>query len=445
MSYKRRSYKNNMNESYEREQYIVTKKSRKNDMGDVVFDAKEKDSNVFPKNNGLPKNNVLPKYPDITVENNAKTYFNNISSESPTLDKVKIRNKNIELFVENEKNEIIQNFDDEYPVFDDELQKMYKNSPITTLAGCHILNSFRSENTINDKLFNKLLTIINEFLPLINNLPKNLNALLKIIGLKNKVTSNIKNFCGVKKCPGILNDNFFCNFPRCEFNETVSKNYSSFYAVPVKERIEKSVSHFYKDILSYSRSDNDFIDILDGEYYNEINREQSTVNLMIYSDGVQLSKSKINKHCWPVFLSIVELPLQLRDSKKNKIIAGCYFGSKKPSSDWLFSFLVDELKKLSNPFQIKIDEKILYFNLNVYGLICDSPAKNMIINTIQFNGICGCPYCLNPGFRLDSRNIYEGEYPDRTAEDYKIDYQKGNKQKSEILDPLYICKKIVKC
>ncbi len=36
-------------------------------------------------------------------------------------------------------------------------------------------------------------------------------------------------------------------------NETVIKNDSIFYAVPVKEGIEKSGSHFYNDLLNYSR------------------------------------------------------------------------------------------------------------------------------------------------------------------------------------------------
>ncbi len=82
---------------------------------------------------------------------------------------------------------------------------------------------------------------------------------------------------------------------------------------------------------------------------------------------------------------------------------------------------------MSSPIQIKIDDKTLLFNLNVYGLLCDSPAKNMILNTIQFNGYYGCPYCLNPGCQLGRRHIYtnEIEFTDRTNEDYICHYQIG--------------------
>ena len=43
---------------------------------------------------------------------------------------------------------------------------------------------------------------------------------------------------------------------------------------------------------------------------------------MLYSDGVKLRKN--NKKFWPVFLSLCDLPLILRDSKSNKIIAGLF-------------------------------------------------------------------------------------------------------------------------
>jgi hypothetical protein len=40
------------------------------------------------------------------------------------------------------------------------------------------------------------------------------------------------------------------------------------------------------------------------------------------------------------------LPNKLRDSIKNKMIAGIWYGTKKPSSDILFKELVIELKLL---------------------------------------------------------------------------------------------------
>lgn len=67
---------------------------------------------------------------------------------------------------------------------------------------------------------------------------------------------------------------------------------------------------------------------------------------MIYTDGIQISKSS-KKNFWPVICGLVELPISIRDSQKNKIIFGVWQGNTKPSSDILFENLKKMIQKIN--------------------------------------------------------------------------------------------------
>lgn len=140
----------------------------------------------------------------------------------------------------------------------------------------------------------------------------------------------------------------------------------------------------------------DFKDIIDSEHYKSIYK-QNFVNLIVYTDGIQISKSG-NKSFWPVICGLVELPIEIRDSIKNKIIFGVWQGESKPSSDILFKNLKIQIENINqNGIQIEKNGKINTIYIQIYGVICDTPAKAIVLNMNQFNGEFGCPYCLNPG------------------------------------------------
>ena len=118
---------------------------------------------------------------------------------------------------------------------------------------------------------------------------------------------------------------------------------------------------------------------------------------MVYSDGTPIKKSSY-KQFWPVFVGLCELPRTIRESIRNKIISGIWYGKNKPSSDVLFETLINELKSINNN-GIEIVRNKDHFNIKIdlYGFLADSPGRSMILNMTQFNGYCGCPFCLSPG------------------------------------------------
>ena len=102
---------------------------------------------------------------------------------------------------------------------------------------------------------------------------------------------------------------------------------------------------------------------MDGSHYKNFDKSGG-ITLMLYSDGVQLANN--NRHFWPVFATIVELPLIIRDSIKSKMIAGTWYGKKKPTSDILFSNLVTEINYLrNNGISFVINNKKYQTSVNV--------------------------------------------------------------------------------
>ena len=56
--------------------------------------------------------------------------------------------------------------------------------------------------------------------------------------------------------------------------------------------------------------------------------------------------------------------------------------------------------------------------IHIYGLLGDSPGRNLFLNMKQFNGYYGCPFCLTPGHWLAAAHkvIFDIEdYPLRTV------------------------------
>lgn len=113
-----------------------------------------------------------------------------------------------------------------------------------------------------------------------------------------------------------------CNNRSCSYYEKhVSKD--TFHYISIKDQLVETVKFFYPQILKKKLQDNISFDITNSSFYKSVNPDSEYLSLLIYSDGVQLRKN--NKNFWPVFIGLCELPLALRDSKHNKIIAGKFF------------------------------------------------------------------------------------------------------------------------
>ena len=132
------------------------------------------------------------------------------------------------------------------------------------------------------------------------------------------------------------------------------------------------------------------------------------VTLSINTDGISVSKSTIKSH-WSVFIVINKLPMDSRYKTENVILAGVFCFKTKPKFEKFLNPIIESLKKLEGGFRLlRLENTDPREICEVYLItICaDKPAKSGLTNTVQYNGMFGCPYCKNPGKSLERRWVY---------------------------------------
>ena len=136
-----------------------------------------------------------------------------------------------------------------------------------------------------------------------------------------------------------------------------------------------------------------------------VKENQSLVfNLSIFTDGVHIKKSTFKKAIWPVRVQITDLPLILRMSRKNIVLAALFVGSGV--LDW--SLIVPQLlAELLSPIELHVDENLalsLTFKVNI--LLADLGAKSNFLNMYKFNGSFGCHYCTAESKTIGKSHSY---------------------------------------
>jgi len=120
------------------------------------------------------------------------------------------------------------------------------------------------------------------------------------------------------------------------------------------------------------------------------------ISLSCNVDGVPVFKSS-NIAMWPILVSVNEIPIPVR--RRFMMLHSLWFGPNKPRIDTFLQPFIAEVQKLHT-------DGLPWTDLNgclqltrcaVSACICDSVARPMVQNVIQFNGKFGCGYCMHPG------------------------------------------------
>lgn len=159
-------------------------------------------------------------------------------------------------------------------------------------------------------------------------------------------------------------------------------------------------------------------DIYDGQVYKQLSEPgnhlsyRNNISFSWNTDGVSLYKSS-KFQIWPFYLSINKLPYIYRTRKENLLLAGLWFGPKKPRPQIFLKNISDELNELENDgINIHVPGNVqrIHVHAKVICGTCDLPAKALFLNMKQYNGMNGCQTCLitseplNPG--LNNTRIY---------------------------------------
>lgn len=136
---------------------------------------------------------------------------------------------------------------------------------------------------------------------------------------------------------------------------------------------------------------------------------------MLSTDGVSLFKSS-TKDLWPVYLSVLNLPPNMRMNAQNVVLAGLWYGSKKPPMQLLLKPIMEQLQRLYTiGVMIDTPHGPVTYRAKLELAVFDLPAKAAALCAKQFNGKHGCSVCLHPGEYYCRRRVYSPvQYTERT-------------------------------
>ena len=127
----------------------------------------------------------------------------------------------------------------------------------------------------------------------------------------------------------------------------------------------------------------------------EVRENNVVVNLLIFTDGVNIKKSTYKKELWPIWIQVADLPPKLRSARKCIVLAALSVSDSYPSWQEVIPHLKDEISSVL----IVEDRDEIYYNFvfKTGQLIADLGAKNHLFNKTKFNGYYGCQYCTAKG------------------------------------------------
>ncbi|KAE8746832.1 hypothetical protein FOCC_FOCC006470, partial [Frankliniella occidentalis] len=170
-------------------------------------------------------------------------------------------------------------------------------------------------------------------------------------------------------------------------------------------------------------------DIYDGFIYTRMSNGGLTISFFV--DGLQIVccrhcltflqvASTSKRAAWPILCCVNELPLSIR--RKSVMMASLWFSSKKPNcNEYMKPFVAECLLLEEKGITFKNKGNVINMEVKVLIGISDTVARPMLRNSIQFNGMFGCGFCLHPGIRLQylrghvrSYSTRDRDYPRRT-------------------------------
>ena len=287
-----------------------------------------------------------------------------------------------------------------------ENQKLYPGARVTIGAVMVLLTLFAIRYDLTGEAISHLLQIITLILPSGNILPDTLRKFKAFFrNLENPfILHHYCAFClsyvekQATECP-----NTAC---MKELSSRHAKAY--FIEIPVVQQLATFFSRngFYTSIQHRfqrkKKERNNVEDIYDGLLYKKLSSEgilssPENVSFLMNTDGVPVFKSS-KVSIWPLYLIINELPYGMRMANENMILAGLWFGEKKPAM-WTFlkphthSFAtLEKGVDMESPERGKFHCKGILLSCS-----CDLPARCLLCNSMQYNGENGCWKCLQPG------------------------------------------------
>lgn len=137
-------------------------------------------------------------------------------------------------------------------------------------------------------------------------------------------------------------------------------------------------------------------DITQSQAYHDLPLRADDVTLTFNTDGVPLFESS-QCSIWPLLATVNELPF--KDRTQRVLLAGLWFGQKKPAMNTFFLPFVLTMNELSTKGVVWTDSTGENKTTRVFPGPCsvDSVARADVMCMTQFNGAYGCAWCEQRG------------------------------------------------
>ena len=258
-------------------------------------------------------------------------------------------------------------------------EKLFPGSSTSADDATVLTNLFCSKFSLTDECSNTLCALIKVLLPDENKFPSGFSRIKKI---KNNFENSVR---VMLKDPGIT---------VCVLN--------------YRFQLGEIVKRYLNEILRYSetRKQNPNKD-LHVSFCPAVQIEQNNfldINLILFTDGVNIKKSTFKKEVWPIWVQISDLPPKLRSARENIVLAALAIDDSYPS--W-HNFVPDLKHEIATRLTVDINDEVSYkVRFDFRLLIADLGAKNHVLNMMQFNGFYGCHYCTAKSSTIGRTHAY---------------------------------------
>lgn len=183
-----------------------------------------------------------------------------------------------------------------------------------------------------------------------------------------------------------------CSTPDCGNNK-----FDFFISIPVEKQLRETMLKYHKEIADYKDTVKleAVSDISQGKVVKNICKEVTgnIISLSVNTDGAAPYRWSINKPCYPIFVTINNLPPRIRFDKNNLLLTAIWLSKGEPNMPLFFKEFCEEMIKLSTGISIGSD----VYKVVVIQNCLDSVARPKLQNSTQFNGKFGCSFCLHEG------------------------------------------------
>ncbi|XP_046401540.1 uncharacterized protein LOC124167605 [Ischnura elegans] len=295
---------------------------------------------------------------------------------------------------------------------------LYSDSQVYTDEYVLAILKVYFENKMSKKCLSDVLMLIDKALPQPNNLPRTKHKLMKFVDdVVGDFVPKIHRYCENDNCMTYIGLwNVTTANTACEVCGS-QDNSGLFVENPLPELIKHFLERrkMYKYLQDLSGSTGEPIcDIVDGKLYRELNsnRGQYDLTLMWNTDGVPVFKSS-NAQLRPLLFTVAELKPSVRNC--NVLVAGLWFGKRKPKMSTFLQPFVESLQLLESIgvfWTHPITKEVVISRAIAPLCTVDSQARAPLQNISQWNGEYGCFRCEQNGEGFPRTYPYKAQFPE---------------------------------